>query len=402
MTAETERHVYRLCPCFSYDIEGIQTWLEELAAQGLMLEKDGTFFGFFIFRRTSPQRCVYRLIPVQQKQGFFTGSLEDPDGEEQEFSRQWGWEYLVRHGAFHIYRADSPCARPLHTDPEIHALALEGIKKHQRSLIISKVITVAFYCLFSRNILSFFRSGAVAGLMYLLAVFFFGLWLVCGTLVSVIRLSRYQKRLRQGDSLDHTVPWKSTAIWAVTAKLLPWVLTVVFAVSLGISLERASQRVALEDFSEEVPFAVLEELFPQWEVSRDFPMGDYNTAVHYSTALAENYEWNEQATFTDERGSYHCILRLTYHVTASEFWAKGLADDYYTDERFRYHGKRFIALEAPETDFDEVRVFSSYGVLHILIRHDNTVAHAVVSISDSNQNNQWQLWLQAMEEKLLR
>ena len=38
MSDENIRYAYRICPCFSYDIEGIQTWLEDMASQGLVLE----------------------------------------------------------------------------------------------------------------------------------------------------------------------------------------------------------------------------------------------------------------------------------------------------------------------------------------------------------------------------
>ena len=34
MSDEIIRHAYRTCPCFSFDVEGIQTWLEDMAAQG--------------------------------------------------------------------------------------------------------------------------------------------------------------------------------------------------------------------------------------------------------------------------------------------------------------------------------------------------------------------------------
>ena len=60
-----------------------------------------------------------------------------------------------------------------------------------------------------------------------------------------------------------------------------------------------------------------------------------------------------------------------------------------------------LDLEVPETELDSVRVYSSYGITHVLIQHGNIVVDAVVSISDGDQNNHWQLWLEAME-KILR
>lgn len=400
MSDEKIRYAYRICPCFSYDVEGIQTWLEDLAAEGLVLEADGIFLGFFTFRKTIAQKCVYRLVPIKQKRGFFDDS-DAPDQEEQEFSQHCGWEYLVRYGSFYIYRATGPGARPLHTDPTVHAMALEGLKKEQRSLIISRFLLIFIYSFFSRHTVSFFRTGAVIGLLYLLSVIAFGLWLVGSSVIHVLRLSKYQKRLRNGEHLDASRPWKQRALFTRCVKLLPWVIGLVFVLSWGSRLVDVQNRLDLEDFREEPPFAVISDVFPEASPDRGAAMGDYNTVIHYATGLSDNYEWNEQAYVTDDRGSYHCILRLEYHETVSEFWAKGLADDYYRGERLRYHGERFQDLAAPETAFDDVRVFSSYGILHILIRHDTIVAHAVVSVSQAGQNNHWQLWLEAMEQKLL-
>ena len=41
--AET-KYRYRIPPCPAYDIPGMESWLEDLAAKGLHLSKDG-FFG---------------------------------------------------------------------------------------------------------------------------------------------------------------------------------------------------------------------------------------------------------------------------------------------------------------------------------------------------------------------
>jgi hypothetical protein len=126
-------------------------------------------------------------------------------------------------------------------------------------------------------------------------------------------------------------------------------------------------------------------------------MGDYNTGVHYRNFLAENVEWNESATV----GGTHCILRIQYHRVRWEWLAEGLADDFYRYERFRYNGKRFEDLDVPETELDSVRVYSSYGITHVLIRHGNVVIDAVVSISDGDQHNNWQLWLERTEAMLI-
>ena len=400
MSDKSIRYAYRICPCFSYDVEGIQTWLEDMAAQGLVLEADGTFLGIFTFQKTTPKKCQYRLAPIKEKKGFFSDSLDGPDAEEQEFSKHCGWEYLVRYGSFYIYRATGDDVRPLHTDPAVHSMALEALKKQQHGSIISLILNFIIYSLVSHNLFSFFRSGTVIGLTFLLSLIFFGIWLVGSSIAAIIRLSRYQKRLQRGDDLEQRKTWKKNALLVRCTKFLPTVCFLVFLFSWLHSLSLAYNDIPLTEYPEDPPFAVLEDIFPEAEIDREADFLDYNTVTHYSTALAENYEWRQEDTVATETGSYHCILRIEHHETVSKLWAKGLFWDYYTYERLRYRGKRYEEFDAPQTGFDEVKVYSSYGILHILIRQDHVVTHATVSITQQGQYNQWQRWLDAMEAKM--
>ncbi len=401
MSDEKIRYAYRVCPCFSYDVEGIQTWLEDMAAQGLVLEADGIFLGIFTFQKTTPQKHQYRLAPIQEKKGFFSDSTDGPDEEEQEFSKKCGWEYLVRYQKFYIYRATGEDVRPLHTDPAVHAMALGAVKKQQRGAIISTLLNFMIYALISHELFSIFRSGTIIGLAFLMSLIGYGFWLIGSSIAAIIRLSRYQKRLRSGDDLDRPKNWKENAVFVRCVKLLPILCILVFLISWMNSLFMVYDSIPLTEYPQDPPFAVLEDIFPEAEIDRSDNFLDYNTVIHYATALSENYEWRQEATVFTDSGSYHCILRIEHHETAGKLWAKGLFQDYYTHERLRYRGKRYEALEAPVTGFDDVKVYSSYGILHVLIRQGSTVTHATVSITQQGQNNRWHLWLDAMESKLL-
>lgn len=401
MSDEAVRYAYRFCPCFKYDVEGIQTWLEDMAAQGLVLEADGTFLGIFTFQKTTHQKCRYRLAPMKEQKGFFSDSLDGPDAEEQEFSKQCGWEYLVRYGSFYIYRATGEDVRPLHTDPAVHSIALEAVKKQQQRTVISLIFNFLFYSLLSHNLFSFFRSGAVIGLVFLLGTLGFGLWLVVSGIIAISRLSRYQEQLQHGDALEQPKDWKRQAIWVRSVKLIPILCIVFFLFGWLNSLSLTYEAIPLKEYPLDPPFAVLEDIFPDTQIDRTDDFLDYNTVIHYSTALSENYEWRQETTVAANGGSYHCILRIEHHETVSELWARGLFGDYFTYERLRFRGKQYKELETPSSKFDDVKVYSSYGILHILIRQGATVTHATVSITQQGQNNQWQFWLDAMEAKTM-
>ena len=66
---EEKKTYYRLVPCPSYDVEGIESWLEDLAEEGLFLTNDGFFCGFGFFHKEEPKKVKYRFTPVFVKCG---------------------------------------------------------------------------------------------------------------------------------------------------------------------------------------------------------------------------------------------------------------------------------------------------------------------------------------------
>ena len=56
--------------------------------------------------------------------------------------------------------------------------------------------------------------------------------------------------------------------------------------------------------------------------------------------------------------------------------------------------------ETPDTAFDTLFVFRSYGILHIVGQEGKQAFHATVEFSDPQDEPCWELWLRALEEKL--
>jgi len=402
MTVEGKaRHVYRLCPCFSHDIEGIQTWLEDLAMEGLFLEPYGRTLSVFTFRRDTPRKALYRLEAWETRGSV--SAADGPDWDMRETFSQMGWEFLVNFGSFHIYRSFDPNARELNTDPAVQALTLNTLKKSQRSTAVLTVADVLLLLFLSSSPgVYLWRLAVIAGPFLPLSAIGIFLWAFISSLFSTIRLQRYQKRLRNGESLTARTQWKSTAHLARCARLLPGLLILTAIVSLCIFGTKASVRQPVEECREPMPFATLEEIFPDGNFDRTGIFDDYNTFVSYDTLLASNCEWNEFSYITQEEGTYYCLVRLEYHETSAPWLAKRTARDYYRYELRRYSGKRFEDVPAPETAFDTVYVFRSYGILHVVVQEDHTVAHATLHMEDPSKNPCWELWLRAMEEKLCR
>ena len=398
MEEKNERLVHRICPCFAHDMEGIQTWLEDMAKEGLMMEPEGRTLTVFSFRRGAPQNVRYRLEAVAPR-GLWSAS-DGPDWEMRKTFAQMGWKYLDYFGSFHIYRCDNPQAPELNTDPTVQATTLQSLKDHQKSAATHAVLYPLFYTLITNRAISPFRLAVTAGSWLPLSIIGFLLWAFVSSVCTIIRLGRYQRRLKAGEALTVRKDWKKSSHTAKWLRLLPGSLVLIMLLSLGSLLLKTAERQPLDAAPDELPFVTLEEIFPEAEIARMGTSMDYNTFMAYDNALSSNYEWNEVGDVKLEDGVYYCLVRMDFHDSAAPWLAKHTARDYYRYEQRRYNSKRFEDEISPDTAFDTLYVFRSYGILHIVGQEGKQIFHATVQFSDPNKEPCWELWLRAMEGKL--
>ena len=402
MSEKTIKHVHKICPCDPCDVEGIQSWLEDMAAEGLFLIEDGVFCGVFSFERKSPRKTKYRLDVAQKRKPRFLDSGDELTDEELDLYNSMGWEYLLRYGDFRVYRSMERDAPELNTESKIHAITIGLLKQKHRGSFIYAIVYAAMFVLFSNGVLRYpFRETATICLLFTFCVYgvIFLVWIEC--LLRLVRFRRYEKRLLDGDTLNHRKEWKKHALRSYCVRALPFLLC--FGIGFGLlsALSRAGNEIPHEDYSGEIPFATVADVFPGGTITRDNDFLDYGTINTWSTAISDNYEWNESCYVTTADGKqYYCILRLEYHEVASEWIARGLEENYYHYDATRYHGKDFEDFEVQDLGVDSVRAYYSYGIFYVLMREDNRVVHAVVNFNHDQQQNEWNLWAQAMAEML--
>lgn len=393
--ATKERRAYRICPCSAYDVEGIQTWLEDLAREGLLLEKEGFFGGIFTFLKTTPQRATYRLEPVQKKQSFFA-DINYPEPDIIELSGQLGWDFLVRYGIFYIYRSTAPYPRELHTDLEVQNIALDTVRKRQQSTLLwTAALVCSWFFLQAYGFRYVFRNAITVSVVYTVAYLLFILWFVLDPIRALAQLHAYRKRLCAGEPLTRKSDWKHRSTLHIFYRVLPVILVLLIVSFPLATLIQTADRIPIEEYTANPPFVTIEDMIPGgiYENSGNI-MGDYNTLLQWSTALAPvNIEWDEDASVRDNIGNVCSgILHVDYHETLAPWLAEGLFRDYYDYEANRYHGKNFEDLDAPQIPADEIRVFRSYGILHILLRQNHVVLHATVLLKDQAKNDLWESW----------
>ena len=401
MTEEKKiKRSHRLCPCNAMDMEGIQSWLEDLAMEGLLLERDSIFCGFWSFEKTAPRKAQYRLEVIQAK------FLEDTDcpGEEMvETAEAMGWEYVTRYGQFYIYRSFDPQARPLHTDPAVQALTVKWLSRRcWTDLLLDMVYVAVIFFLRRSSIGLIFRDTATFGFVY--ALCFLGLFagFLLRPATHVYYLRRAIRQLKAMGSLESKRPWKKGAVYWLAGRILPALFLTGVLTGLGVGLIQATDQRPVAEYTGDAPFVSIQALYPEGEITSRTDMGDYNTFTQWNTALSENLQWTESGNITIDGKNYHFILRLHIHETAGELLAKGVFLDYYHEDAHRYHGKRFETEEVPPLDVDALKIYSSYDIRYILLRQGSTVIHATVTVSQGQESNRWQDWLQASVDKLTK
>lgn len=115
------KYVRKLTPVHSYDIPGLESWLEEQAAKGLYLKQYGP--QICTFTRDTPRTVRYRLDYCN------TDREPDPVPGLLTLYREMGWDYVCSTGPLFIFCTNNPHAPEPHTDPQTHALLLRQLEK---------------------------------------------------------------------------------------------------------------------------------------------------------------------------------------------------------------------------------------------------------------------------------
>ena len=105
--------IRKFTPVSPYDIQGLESWLEDLSLRGLFLVKFGTTFS--IFAQGVPKRTRYR---VEYCKPYYT---DEPPQDLLDLYRDFGWEFVCWAGNIDlpIFRTQDPQAEEPHTDPSL-------------------------------------------------------------------------------------------------------------------------------------------------------------------------------------------------------------------------------------------------------------------------------------------
>jgi len=350
--SSNDKNVHRLAPCADYDVETMEQWLIDLAAEGLFLSKDGFFMGFGTFERRQPNKVRYRLS------ASFEGiaALEDtrPDDEILQLSESIGWQYICNRGQFHIYMTEDPNAPELDTDPEVRAMAVDMVRKRQNASVVHTVMWAVLYPLVL-NAFSFIRTAIAFGTGLYLLIVGTMIWEAVRSVLRVRFLIKLRRRMSAGE-LQNNHNWKNTrkrrhAVQALNA--VAWTLVIVLGI--GRFIYASELEIPLSEYAGEIPFATLSDI-----IGGEYVEGVWggNTIEVMSDVLAPVViHMNENSTFRQTDGnSVSGGMDVDYYELKTPWLAKVLAHEFIRYDKIR-NWRRFEELEAPGLDADFVYAY---------------------------------------------
>ncbi len=394
---EKKQRAYRLPPCPVYDVEGTESWLSDLAREGLLLEEDGYFAGFMSFEKTAPRNAQYRMEAIQ-KVGILSDGTEHPSEEALELSEKYGWEYVLRYGEFHVYRSFDSDVREMNTDPHIQALALNAVRKRLRSSAVWSILWLVLFLFFG-----FDQQPVTAALSLgsplvalLLAVI---IWAGIDQLVTFLRMQKLYRKLKRTGTLDHGKDWRKNARHHWAQKLIYFVLVLLIIV-LGCSSCCESvmneDEIPLKEFTGDPPFATIEDILPEATYTMT-DIGFSNTVRQWSDPISPvNYAWSEYGQLVSEDLTLDGLVMVYYHEMVHPFFAQKLAREYQKDAM---DSKYYHPMELQELDVDYAAAFNGNGPT-VVLQKGNIVVCAKVHLSSETDVNAYQQWATAMTKML--
>lgn len=314
--------VYRPVPCPCYEVEACESWLTDMAAQGLFVEKLGRTLARF--RRGLPQTVRYRLTAARLKGSWLDIVPSEPLSTEKALYAEYGWEFICSQQEFFLYACRAPQAPELHTDPAVQALSLKMARKSAWWALIGGIAVLAVqYFLNGRGRLA--RLLAEMPLLSLcMYLYLFGvLFLAARDLYHILRLSR---RLGRGYAPDHRKNWHPTAwTYRISHGITLCSFSLVLLLAFG-NFVQASSNQPITNYQGPLPFATLQDLTDGTLVQDE---DEYNTLEkRHSLLVPTILEYRESGVILlGEEVPWDTSLTVQYYDTRSPWLAKLLVND---------------------------------------------------------------------------
>lgn len=356
--------VRRLVPVDFLDLDGLELWLEEMAAKGLHFQGFGALFAHF--QRGAPAQVRYHAEPTPDKRRDVIPGQAADCGE-------LGWHYVGKIGWLAIFRTSDPDAPDFHTDPVTQSYTLERMTRTMTRytwLLLAFMIPLTAFLIWARLdssfglVLSLVRSGS----LYSSFVFLLDLVLTVHIVREVWGLCRLRRRLRAGIPHQRPARWRHTGLFRQGYTLLLCVLALAqIGGACAYFLGPTRWSAELSSLDRPAPVLSLAELEGEGYAPEPFGYPGYegpdrdNYVSYEWKALARIYEVDQAGVVDGDRRR----LDMEWYSLTLPFLAAPLLDDLmdYHLYDLPYRPERYAIEELTVSGFDRLVVVDnvSYG-----------------------------------------
>lgn len=325
--AKREKRIIRLLPCPNYDIEGLQTYFEAMASEGLHVKKDGIFAGFASFEQGEARSVRYRMDMEERRGGILSDNGSRPDSDKIALCSELGWEYVDSWNGTHIYRCEDNAVQELNTDAEVRSIALKKIVKDQ----LANVAVLCFWLL----VYPVLRlSGLILPTMFAIGSDFV-LLLAALVLLDIafeikklIMLHKIKRRLNNGESIANTVRRSGAAYIVPRVIFALGAITAVCMFLIRWSDDATGKNdIPLSEYKAKLPFATIADIV-EGEYHNENLLGS-DKVRRYSDLLADDIiTYRETASVKLSDGTeFSGGLMVDYYSTVNEGLARSTAKE---------------------------------------------------------------------------
>lgn len=320
------KYVRKITPVPLSDAEGLESWLEDLALQGLYLK---TFRPLFCTFTPGPaKKTRYRLEPCRLRPD------DDPPRSMLELYQEFGWDYAgAANNAMLIFSTQDPEAPELHTDPALQSQRWKKLYRSARRgfvwdaalLVLVAVLTALL--LEDTPILNLLTTSAVPLIL-------FGLYQLCSlpaAWAEVQDLSRLVRRLEAGEPMDHRAPYPRRRLVPLLSFSLCILLIVLLVLPRYVLPFLGGGRRPIGEVSDFSPLSLAQ---VEGKGYRPYEMEDPNQSDYFHYSRRNHYLlcWNQwevfQAGQADLSGKLNWMQIDWYDIPAPlSFFSAPLADE---------------------------------------------------------------------------
>ena len=342
-----KRDAVRLIPCADYDIEGLQSYFEEMAAKGLHLKKDGIFAYFASFERGEPREARYRMDVKEKRSPIMDGDNGRPTDEQIELCGELGWEYVDSIDVFHNFRTYDAAAPELNTDAALQSIAARRIVRSQIESVLVLCFWLLIYPVLKLDGL-LLPTMFTVGTDVMLLAFIIDIWWIAGSIARLIYLSRIKKRLEAGESIVRRVK-RSSARYIAPRIAFAVLATVTVCLFITRWSEADKGRIPLEEYAGELPFATIADIVPGKYERMGFPVTD-GIQTRSDILAPVVIDFREYAAVTVTGGkAFSGGLLIDYYETVSPRLARATAEELLLNARLKRH---YAPMDLADTGAD--------------------------------------------------